>query len=190
MWLALLESLQLPDGLGHTILQYQIGHHLPDRRPMLEPMPGPASEQPHILVRRMSVHNEVTVGRLLVLADASLNQRRIAQCRESEADIFANVLKRFGTDHPLSVTWIEFRPPRIVGNLEPAAVAAGDAIPESSVMIGPHRHVRITKSRIARKSPEEKHILLGSLDQLANCPWEQLPQPRTAGKHKPFSSKL
>ena len=50
----------------------------------------------------MAVDDEVTVRRLLVLADASLDQRDVFQGREAEGDVFANVFQRFLADGALT----------------------------------------------------------------------------------------
>jgi hypothetical protein len=40
---------------------------------MLEAVPGPAAQEPDIIYLRMAVHDKVTVGSLLILADTGFD---------------------------------------------------------------------------------------------------------------------
>src|SRR5258706_7498264 len=62
---------------------------LPHGRPMLEAVARAAPDQPRGRGRRMTIANEVLVRRLLVLADARLQQPRALPFRESIAEIVA-----------------------------------------------------------------------------------------------------
>src|ERR1700751_4759328 len=111
----------------------------------------------------MPIDNKVAVGSLLVLANPSLNQRRIFQGREAKGNILADILQRLRSDCPLTESRIEIRPARIVGDLETAPVAAGNAIPKLPAMIGPHWHLAVRETRISGRRAEEKYVLLGCL---------------------------
>ena len=132
----------------------------------------------------MAIDDEVTVRRLLVLTDARLDQRSVAQGRKAEARIFANVFQRLGADHALALGGIEVWAARVVGNLESAAAAARDPIAKPSAMIGPHWHVRVVEARIAGGWPEKEDILLGRSHQGTYGLREQFPQPRAAGENE------
>ena len=177
-----LESAPAARSLRLALLQNQLRHHLADRRAVLEAVPRAAADDPHIFHRRMPVDDEVTVGSLLVLADAGLDQRRVFQGREAEANIFANVFQRFRTDHALAIGGIEGRAARVVGDLESAAVAARDAVAKASAVIGPHWQMRVAEAIISGRRAKEKDILLGGLHQIADGLREQLPEPRPAGE--------
>ena len=111
----------------------------------------------------MPVDDEVAVRRLLVLADASFYQRRVSKGREAEGDVFANLLQCLLTDHALAIGRIEGRPARIVGDLESAAIAAGNAVAKASPVIGPYRQMLIRETIIAGRRAEEENILLSRL---------------------------
>ena len=85
----------------------------------------------------MAIDDEVTVGRLLVLADAGLNEWSVLQGRKAEGDIFADVLQRYGVNNSFAVCRIEIRSARVIGDFESAAVTARDAIVKVIAMIAP-----------------------------------------------------
>ena len=116
----------------------------------------------------MPVEKKVAVRGLLVLADASLNQRRVFQGREAEADVFANFSQCLRTDHALSLRGIEVRPAGIVGNLESAAIAAGNAVAEFAAVIRPHGHRLIAEAVVASGRTKEENVLLGRSYQAPN----------------------
>src|SRR5215469_1797194 len=131
----------------------------------------------------MAIDDEVAVRRLLVLADAGLEQRSVTQGRKAEARIFANVFQRLRADHALAMGGIEVWATRVVGNLESAAAAARDPIAKPSAMIRPHWHVHVAEARIAGGRPEKEDILLGRPHQRTYGLREQFPQPRAAGEN-------
>ena len=61
---------------------------------MFKPVPRAAADQPDVIHLGMPIHNEVTVGSLLVLADTRLDQRSIFHRREAKSKIFAHALQR------------------------------------------------------------------------------------------------
>ena len=121
----------------------------------------------------MPVEKKVAIWRLLVLADPSFNQRRVFQGREAEAHVFANFSQRLRTDHALSLRRIEIRPSGIVGNLESAAIAAGNAVAEFAAVIRPHRHRLIAEAVVASGRAKEENILLRRSYQIAHGLREQ-----------------
>src|SRR6516165_8844437 len=64
------------------ILDHQPSHHLPQRRPMLEPVPRASTHQPNAILPRVPIHHEVSIGSLLVLAHSAFDQRRALHPRK------------------------------------------------------------------------------------------------------------
>ena len=87
------------------------------------------------------------------------------------------------SDHALTVGGIERRTARVVGYFEATSVAAGDAIKESLAVISPHGQMRIAEAKISGGWAEEKNILLGRQDHLAQRFRKQFAQPRPACKY-------
>src|ERR1700722_9275026 len=131
----------------------------------------------------MPVDDEVLVGRLLVLADARLDQRSVFQGREAEGQMLAHTTQRIWVHHAFSRRRIEGRSARVIGYFKPAPSAAGDSIEKMLAVVAPHGQMRVVESRISRRRPEEKNILLGGPPQIADRLREQFSQPRSAGKH-------
>ena len=125
--------------------------------PCLNPCPEPPPSSHTFSFGRMPVDDEVTVGGLLVLADAGFDERRVFQRREAEGEVFANVPQRLFIDHPLAVGRIEIRPPRIVGNFESATAAARDAVAEASAMIGPDGKMGVGEVMLSREWVPKKN---------------------------------
>ena len=74
MVLWLFESREAPDRRRFAVFQDQFSHHFAERWAVFEAVAGASADDPHILVLRMPVDNEVTVRSLLVLAYAGLDQ--------------------------------------------------------------------------------------------------------------------
>src|SRR5580704_13754986 len=98
-------------------------------------MPRAATQQPDVTQSRMALHDEVAVGRLLVLADPRLDQRSILHCRKTEREILANPFQCCLADYSLTIRRIERVTACIVGHFESAPVASGDAIEEAVAMV-------------------------------------------------------
>ena len=134
----------------------------------------------------MAVDDEVTVGSLLVLADASLHQGRVFQGREAEGDVFANVFESFLADDALAGCGVEGGAASVVGNFESAAgtacEGAGNSVAKTAAMVSPDGQMRVVEAIVASGRAEEKNILLGGLHQIANGLGKQLAQPRAAAE--------
>jgi len=61
---------QREERLGRFAVQHQRSDHFSDGGTVLEAVAGAAANQPHRLRCGMAVHDEVSVGTVLVLADA------------------------------------------------------------------------------------------------------------------------
>jgi len=160
------ESIQTPYRRNFPVIQNKLRQHLTNRRPVLESMPRSSTDQPDIFVLRMAVDDEMTVRRLLILADTRFDQRCIFQGREAEGDVFTDILQRFGIDYAFAARWIEVRSAGVVGDLESTAIAAWDAVVKLATMICPHRTVRIVESCVSRRSAKEEDVLLGGADKI------------------------
>src|SRR5580704_4153883 len=130
----------------------------------------------------MTVDDEVAVGSLLVLADASFKQWRLFQGREAEADVLANVFERVGADDALAVGGIEGGAAGVVGDLEAAPSAAGNAVTKTPVMVTPDGQMAVAETVVSGGGSEEKNVLLGGANQIADCSGKQLAQPWAAGE--------
>ena len=129
----------------------------------------------------MTVDNELAVGRLLILADARLNQRSIFQGREAEGQILANELQRLLADDSFPRGGIEGRTARVICNFE--TTAPRDAIKEAAAMVAPHWQVLVTKASVARRRTKEEDVLLGGLNEVADGAGKELAEPGSASEH-------
>jgi len=127
----------------------------------------------------MAIHDEVAVGSLLVLADAGLDQRSIFHRRKRNA-IYSRT--------SFSVAWLTTLSP-VVGSKAAPRVSSATLKPrrhcrecrrESFSVIAPHWKIRVGEARVSGGRPEEKNILLGGSDQLAQSFGKHFPQPGTA----------
>src|ERR1700756_2201733 len=116
----------------------------------------------------MTVHNEVAVGRLFILADSSLDEGRMFQGREAKANILPDVFQRFWADDPLACSRIEIGSAGIIGDLETPPIAAGNAVAKSPEVIRPDRHLVVAEEGISGGRAKEKYVLLGCPDEVAD----------------------
>jgi hypothetical protein len=70
----------------------------------------------------MPVDDEIIVRAVLVLADASFQQRRILQRGKAEGDIVPDGFQAFGTDGSFSRGGIKIGAARIVGDFETSSL--------------------------------------------------------------------
>ena len=98
-----------------SIVDDEIGHHLPKGGAMLESVTRATAEDPDILVGGMPVDDEVMVGCVFVLADSAFEQRRVLHSREAMSEITARGGASIFADQSLSPGWIELLAARIVG---------------------------------------------------------------------------
>src|SRR4051794_37348748 len=104
----------------------------------------------------MAIDNEVTVRRLLILANASLDQWSIFQGREPKSDVFANLFQRLAIDHAFPIRGLELRPARVVCDFEAATIAAWNAVSEFAAMVRPDGNVGIMKTHVPDGGAEEE----------------------------------
>src|SRR5262245_55962537 len=65
--------------LACAALENSGSHVLAHRRPVLEPVTRTAADQPQVLVVRVTIDQEIAVGRVLVLADLASDERSVFQ---------------------------------------------------------------------------------------------------------------
>src|SRR5581483_11160043 len=128
---------------------------------MLEPVPRTSSQQPHPFIRWVSIHNEMIIRCLLILAHSCLHQRCMLHGREAHAQILADRRQPFRTDRALAARGVERLSTRVVGDFEPASVVAGNTVAESVPVLGPDRQTQIIQPSYAGGNAEEKNVLLG-----------------------------
>ncbi len=155
----------------------------PSAGPCLKPCPEPPPSSQTFSIRGWRSTMKLTVGSLLVLADASLDQRSVFHRRKAEGDIFANALQRCRADHSLAIRRIERAAARVIGDLKAATVAARDAVEETLAVIAPHWKMRVGEARISGGWAEEKNILLGGAND-ALLEFQETASPATARKRR------
>src|SRR5579859_7560187 len=110
---------------------------------MLEPVARPSAGDPYILMLGMAVNQEVAVPRVLILANASLDDWRILQRRNVLLQISAQPLNRRLRHHSRSAVRIESFSVAVERDLESAAFDFRQGIRKVNVgSMQPHRHLR------------------------------------------------
>src|SRR5271166_2234433 len=132
----------------------------------------------------MPIDDEVTIRRLLVLADTRLKQRCVFQGREAEADVFTNGPQSLGTDGALAICGIELRSLRIISDFESASIVARNSVVEMITVIGPDREMWVGEvDAVTRQRAKKEHILLRRANQIANCLGKQSAHPGSTSKN-------
>src|SRR5690348_13298411 len=104
----------------------------------------------------MTVNDEVTIRRLLILANAGLNQWGVLHGGKSLLQILANSFQAFSTDHPFPERRIKRGSASVVGDLKASSLITGNSVAESIAMLGPDRQVPIIQARCTSRHAEEK----------------------------------
>ena len=110
----------------------------------------------------------MTVGALLILADAGFDQWSVFHRRKAKGEIFANALQRGSADDSLAARGIEDGTARVIGYFEAATIASGNAVEEAVAVVAPHRNMSIGEAGVASGCAEEKDVLLGGTDEAAH----------------------
>src|ERR1700683_1607252 len=130
----------------------------------------------------MAIDYEVGVGGLFVLADSSFDQRSIFHCGKAEGQIFADSFERSWAYDSLAACGIERGAASVGGYFGSAPIAAGDAVEKTVAVITPHWKMIVGEAGISSGRAEEKNVLLGGTDDVAQSFGEQLAHPRAAGE--------
>src|SRR5437660_3985349 len=152
---------------------------------MLKPVTRAAPDQPYVFCGRVSIHQKMIIGSVLVLAYSRLEERRIFQSRKSEAQIIADRPQPFGSHHARSCGGIEVRSTSVIGNLKTASFIPWNSVHELILMIGPYRQSPLRKAIISDRSAEEKYILLSGTNKISYHLGKELAKPRPTGKDVP-----
>ncbi len=153
-------------------------HVLADPRPVLEAVAGPAAHDPGVLPGRVAVHDEVAVGRRLVLADAALEERCRGEVGEAPGEEGPGQPEVVGVGDPLAGRWVEARPHPVDPDLEAAVVGRGDAVAAAGV-VRPARHRLCPEAHVAGSRPEVEDRLARHRDERAADVGEELGEPGT-----------
>src|SRR5262245_28451451 len=108
--------------LGSTALNQQFGHVLAQCRAVLEAVSRATAHQPNVLELGMAINQEIAVGSVFVLADASFDDRRVAQFGKTPRHIVANFPEGLIAHYAHAAFGIKFRSVSIECNLEAAAL--------------------------------------------------------------------
>jgi len=147
-------------------------------------MPRPATKQPNVFVLGVSINNEVTVGCLLVLTNAALDQRGIFQTREAESEIFTNSFQSFRTYDTIVVSRIEFLAPCVVRDLESSTITSGNPVKEMIAVVCPHGQMRVSEvEAFAPHWSEEEYVLFRGSNPTANRIRKELAHPWSASEY-------
>src|SRR6266576_672184 len=158
---ALLDGIlccQRKSRLGCGAAEQLAGNILPDRRAVLEPMPGAPACKPHIFHFRMPVDQKIPVRSVFVLAHARFHNRRVAQGREAPCYIFSNHLRHRGRHHPRLRVRINSLAMLVKRNLQSPSLDVRHSI-NQVFLKQPRRQRRRRKSHIACRNTEEEHFL-------------------------------
>src|SRR5580704_5116696 len=79
------------------------------RRPMLESMPRPAANKPNIFGAGMPIDQKISARSIFVLANTSLNDRRVAQRGEPPRHVFSHLVCCGLADKARLRVWIDDR---------------------------------------------------------------------------------
>src|SRR3954470_15319395 len=119
---------------------------LAEGRAVLESVPGAAAHEPDVIRVRVPVEDEASVRRVLILADAALEQRRAAHAGETFLHMRARVFEALSDHAAIAMSGLERRPTGIIGELEAAPAIrvisrGGDAVVELLAMVDPDREL-------------------------------------------------
>src|ERR1700674_706225 len=138
----------------------------------------------------MPVNDQVVVRTVFVRANAGLHQRRVFHRRKPESEVIAHKHESVATHRSFPRSGIELWSSGIIGNLESATVASRNAIDKAVAMIGPDRQLRLREAIISGGRAEEKYILLGGANAVADRLREKFAQPCAARENILVSHQL
>src|SRR5262249_43140552 len=136
-------------------------------RTQFEAVPRSTADYPYVVGLRMPVDDEVTIGTVFVLANASFEKRCRPETRESPRQKCTGAGNAFRRRSSIAVRGIKKGTPSVVSYFEGAIVRARDSVNQPFSEINPDRQVRFLKSDIACGHSKEMHFLPAWLDVLA-----------------------
>src|SRR5437867_5401961 len=137
----------------------------------------------------MTVHYEILVGRVFVLANTSLQDWGVLQRREAHGQMITRVRQRLGARGALAIGGIEQRPACVVSQLEAASLIAWNAVIEASAVIDPNWHFRLVETQVAALSAKKEHFLASRVDLIANHVGKNFSQPWTTSEYVTISDQ-
>src|ERR1700758_4781599 len=146
-------------------------------------MAGTTAHEPHGLEIRMPVHQEIAVRRVLLLAAASLDERRSRQCRKPSREVLARDRQSFLRRAAFAVIWVERWPMPVASNLKSARFQVRHSV-HLVRQAKPGWHGRRRKSCIAGWRAKEEDLLPCHKNSAAQQVLEQPPYPRPATKYE------
>src|SRR5713226_673668 len=156
-------------------------HVLPDRRPVLEPVPRPAAHEPNVLHLRMPVDQKISVPSIFVLAYSHLHNRRPAQPRKPLLHKTPRFFRAFRTRQTRLRIRIHALAVPVHRDLQPPAFQIRRPV-NLILLKQPRRQRRRRKSRISRGHAKEKHFLPARENPSPQNLRKKFPQPCPAGK--------
>src|SRR5580704_9582888 len=156
---------------------------------MLESMPRPAADEPNIFGARMPIDQKISARSIFVLANARLDDRRIAQRREPPRHVFSHLVCRGLADNARLRVWIDDRSVAVERNLESARLDIRHSV---SFIILKHESWkrRRSKPRVAGRHSEKINLLPRRENPLAKHVGKKLAEPRAARKNKNIGLKF
>src|SRR6476646_1105527 len=97
------------------VAKHQLRHTLAYCRSMFVAVTGASAQQPYVRRARMPVHDEILVGRILVLAHASLHQWRPFHPRESKFHVLARSLNGVSGGSSIAIGGIKCGAALVIG---------------------------------------------------------------------------
>src|SRR5687767_14694250 len=145
--------------IGCTVVADLPGKHLAEGGSHLVPVTAAAARNPDVRHGGMTVDDELAVGTVFVLAHLGPENGCVLQRGEATAHERAERTLDVEGRYPAPVRGIELRASRVIGHLESAVQVAGDAVNEMVAEIDPHRHARLEKPFVPRRSAEIEDLL-------------------------------
>src|SRR5213592_1800814 len=142
-------------GRPRRAAQYQSRDQLSHGGAVFEPVPRSPTDDPRVRRLRVPIDDEMLVGRLFVLADARLEQRRAFQAGEPVGEIVARDLEGVGTGDSGLSGRIDDGSSGIVGHFEAAPLVTRDAVHEARAVIRPDGQRFLREAPIAGRRPKE-----------------------------------
>src|ERR1041385_6915845 len=126
-------------------------------------------------MKRMPIHDEVIIRRLLVLADPRFNQGSVLHGREAHTQIFPNRSEPPVIYSSFAFSRIERLSASVVSDLESAPVVTRNTVAKAVAMLGPYRQTEIVEPRCSRWNAKEKYILFSRANPISDRLRKELP---------------
>src|SRR5580704_369349 len=169
--------------LGRGLVQELARNIFADCRPMLESVPRPAADEPHIFHLRMPVDQKIAVRCIFVLADARLDHWRIPHGRKTAGHIFLNYFRFCRCRQARLRVGIDALAVMIERNFQPAAFNVRHPV-ILILLKKPRRQSRRSKSLISWGHAEEENFLPARKNSVPKNFGENFAEPRSTSEDK------